>query len=130
MSDAAGRMLAIPTMLELDDVYAIWHRRITPWRWQRMVQEAFDRLYADGAKSGRLLTLSLHPWLIGQAHRIRSLEDAFAYMCGLRWRVDGHRRSSRQGSGLAIIEAFFSGILPVRRIWRAVDERPGRWFGR
>jgi allantoinase len=81
MSDAAGRMLAIPSMLELDDVYAIWHRRITPWRWQRMVQEAFDRLYSDGAKSGRLLTLSLHPWLIGQAHRIKGLEDACAYMC-------------------------------------------------
>ena len=77
-----GELVSIPTLLELDDVYAHWHRRVTIWRWQRMVQDAFDTLHADGAKSGRLLTLSLHPWLIGQPHRIKSLDDALAHICG------------------------------------------------
>ncbi|MBX9761358.1 MAG: polysaccharide deacetylase family protein [Beijerinckiaceae bacterium] len=75
-----GDVIALPTMLELDDVYAHWHRRVTVWRWQRMVEEALVTLSADGGQSGRLLVLSLHPWLIGQAHRIRALDDALAFV--------------------------------------------------
>lgn len=41
-----------------------------------MVKEAFETLYHDGAANGRVLTLSLHPWLIGQPRRIRSLDLA------------------------------------------------------
>jgi allantoinase len=81
MTVPKGELVSLPTLVELDDVYAHWHRRVTIWRWERMVKEAFDTLHADGAKNGRLLTLSLHPWLIGQPHRIKSLDDALAYIC-------------------------------------------------
>ncbi len=75
-----GDVIALPTLIELDDVYAHWHRRVTIWRWQKMVEEAFETLSRDGERSGRLMALSLHPWLIGQAHRIRALDDALAYI--------------------------------------------------
>jgi peptidoglycan/xylan/chitin deacetylase (PgdA/CDA1 family) len=76
-----GELISIPTLVDLDDVYAHWHRRVTIWRWERMVKEAFETLYADGAASGRVLTLSLHPWLIGQPHRIKSLDAALEFIC-------------------------------------------------
>ena len=75
-----GDVIALPTLIELDDVYAHWHRRVTIWRWQKMVEEAFETLSCDGERSGRLMVLNLHPWLIGQAHRIRALDDALAYI--------------------------------------------------
>ena len=81
MTVPKGELVSIPTLVELDDVYAHWHRRVTMPRWQRMVEDAFDTLYTDGLKSGRLMTLSLHPWLIGQPQRIRCLDDALAYVC-------------------------------------------------
>jgi peptidoglycan/xylan/chitin deacetylase (PgdA/CDA1 family) len=86
-------LVSLPTLVELDDVYAHWHRRVTIWRWQRMVQEAFETLHADGAKSGRLMTLSLHPWLIGQAHRIKSLDHALAAICSYNgvWKATGRQ---------------------------------------
>lgn len=93
MTVPKGELVSLPTLLELDDVYAHWHRRITIWRWERMVKEAFETLYMDGAASGRLLTLSLHPWLIGQPHRIKSLEEALAFMCGRGgvWKATGQQ---------------------------------------
>jgi allantoinase len=75
-----GKLVSLPVLVELDDAYAHWHRRVTIWRWQRMVEDAFDQLYDDGATSGRVLVLSLHPWLIGQPHRIKSLDDALAHI--------------------------------------------------
>lgn len=86
-----GDLIALPTLLELDDVYAHWHRRVTIWRWQRMVEEAFDTLSNDGKKSGRLLVLSLHPWLIGQAHRIQALNDVLSFITKQRgvWLATG-----------------------------------------
>ena len=34
----------------------------------------FDRLYAEGADSGRVMCFAIHPFVLGQPHRI----DAFA----------------------------------------------------
>ena len=88
-----GDLVSLPTLVELDDVYAHWHRRVTIWRWQRMVEEAFETLHVDGAKSGRLMILSLHPWLIGQPHRIKSLDLALGSICrrGGVWNATGRQ---------------------------------------
>ena len=93
MAVPKGELVSIPTLLELDDVYAHWHRRIAIWRWERMVKETFETLYVDGAASGRLLTLSLHPWLIGQPHRIKSLDEALAFICRRTdvWKATGQQ---------------------------------------
>ena len=47
-----------------------------------MVRATFDRLYADGAASGRLLFLNLHPYVIGQPFRIRFLDETLAHLAG------------------------------------------------
>jgi peptidoglycan/xylan/chitin deacetylase (PgdA/CDA1 family) len=98
MNVPKGELVSLPTLIELDDVYAHWHRRITMWRWERSVKEAFETLYDDGATSGRLLTLSLHPWLIGQPHRIKSLDDALAFIC--------RRTGIWKATGLQIVDHY------------------------
>jgi peptidoglycan/xylan/chitin deacetylase (PgdA/CDA1 family) len=75
-----GTLISLPTLLELDDVYAQEHRKLTVWRWEQAVKDAFDTLFEDGRESGRLLTLSLHPWLIGQPFRVKSLDRALDYI--------------------------------------------------
>ena len=47
--------------------------RVTPPVWQANIVEAFDVLHAEG---GNVFNLTLHPWITGQAHRIRYLRDA------------------------------------------------------
>jgi hypothetical protein len=75
-----GKLISLPTLLELDDVYAQEHRKVTVWRWEQAVKDAFDTLFEEGQHSARLLTLSLHPWLTGQPFRIKSLDSILQHI--------------------------------------------------
>ena len=77
-----GEILALPVMLPLDDVNALWDRRVTIAKYVQMVKESFDTIYQEGEENGRLMVLNLHPWLIGQPFRIRYLNDALDYVMG------------------------------------------------
>ncbi|MCH8280866.1 MAG: polysaccharide deacetylase family protein [Chloroflexi bacterium] len=78
----AGELLALPVMLPVDDINALWDRRVSVGRYVQMLKEAFDTVYQDGAENGRLMVLNLHPWLIGQPFRIRYLAEALGYIMG------------------------------------------------
>jgi hypothetical protein len=80
MTTPEGELFALPIMLELDDVHALWERRVKTPRYGQLLQEGFARLYADGAQNGRLLVIHVHPWLMGQPFRIRYLDEALGAM--------------------------------------------------
>ena len=80
MKTSVGELLALPTMFEMEDIKALWDRRVTVARYGELLKEGFDILYVDGVRNGRLLVLNLHPWLIGQPFRIGYLEDALGHM--------------------------------------------------
>jgi peptidoglycan/xylan/chitin deacetylase (PgdA/CDA1 family) len=80
MTTSEGELYALPIMWELDDVSALADRKVAIDRYQSMLTEAFDALYDDGAVNGRVLTLHLHPWLIGQPFRIGYLDAALEHM--------------------------------------------------
>ncbi len=86
-----GELYALPILLELDDIHALWERRVPIDRYEQMLQRAFWRLYRDGATTSRLLVLHLHPWLIGQPFRIRALDRALGAMmqCQGVWAAHG-----------------------------------------
>ena len=75
-----GELFALPVMLELDDVVAMSHRKVMVDRYADMLRESFDGMYLDGSCNGRVLVLSLHPWLIGQPFRIGFLDEALGHM--------------------------------------------------
>ena len=77
-----GELHALPVTLPLDDVNALWHRRMDIERYEQAIKEAFETMHEDGATNGRLLTLYLHPWLIGQPFRIRYLDAALGHIMG------------------------------------------------
>ena len=75
-----GQLFALPIMLELDDVIALAHRRVTVDSYGSMLKQGFDTMYRDGSSNGRLMVLNLHPWLIGQPFRIGVLDDALGHI--------------------------------------------------
>lgn len=75
-----GRLHALPVTFPLDDVNALWERHIDIDAYGTMIRETFDTLYRDGADNGRLLVLTLHPFLIGQPFRIGTLDAALAHI--------------------------------------------------
>ena len=77
---ARGELHALPITYPLDDIHALWDRRMDIDRYGRMIEETFDALHRDGEQNGRLLVLNLHPFLIGQAFRIGCLDAALAHI--------------------------------------------------
>jgi hypothetical protein len=77
--------------LPVDDVNALWDRRIDIDQYRDMVTATFDVLWSDGAANGRVLVLHLHPWLIGQPFRIGALDAALGHMVRHRevWTATG-----------------------------------------
>lgn len=78
MRTRSGRLISLPIAVDLDDVCAHWHRKISMERWRQLVIEAADRLAAEGQEDGRVLVLNLHPWLLGQAFRATYLQEVLA----------------------------------------------------
>ncbi len=98
MKTAAGELYALPSMVELDDVFALRDRHFRVDEYCEQLKLAFDRMYRDAATSGRLLVLNLHPWLMGQPFRIEFLDDALAHMV--------RRQGVWCASGSEVIQAY------------------------
>jgi peptidoglycan/xylan/chitin deacetylase (PgdA/CDA1 family) len=74
-----GKLVALPPQPEWNDFECMWLRRVTPAVWQANIVEAFEVLHTEG---GNVFNLTLHPWIAGQAHRIRYLRDALHHVLG------------------------------------------------
>ena len=83
MRSPAGPIVSLPMLVDFDDVFAHWYRKLTMARWQRSLADALDRMIEDGKTQPRMLILNLHPWLIGQPWRISYLD---AVLADLKWR--------------------------------------------
>lgn len=78
MRTPSGPLVSVPMAIDLDDVFATWHRKLSMPRWTRSIADALDALLADGARLPRALVLNLHPWLIGQPWRSTYLAEVLA----------------------------------------------------
>ena len=45
-----------------------------------MICDQFDVLYEDGAKTGRVMSICLHPFLVGHPHRSKYFAKALAHI--------------------------------------------------
>jgi peptidoglycan/xylan/chitin deacetylase (PgdA/CDA1 family) len=76
----AGAMIAMPYSIELNDISAFLDLHQSPEDFGRMICDQFDVLYEDGAKTGRVMSICLHPFLIGHPHRSKHLDRALAHI--------------------------------------------------
>src|SRR6267142_576611 len=80
MTPKTGELYALGVNAYLDDNYIHLHGRRTINEVNLLWREWFDGLYADGATTGRLMVLHLHPWIMGQPWRIRHLDDVLGHI--------------------------------------------------
>lgn len=82
LMDVGGRRLVgLPYSGEINDkpAYETHHR--TAEEFEAMIRRQFDVLYREGARSGRVMAIALHPYLTGVPHRIDALDEALTYIC-------------------------------------------------
>lgn len=71
---------SVPYTLELADTHLFHLKSMTGPDYVQVVRDQFDQLYADSAAGGRVMALSLHPYVSGQAFRVKYVEQALAYI--------------------------------------------------
>ena len=104
---AGGKTLyAMPHPSDIDDYVILAASHQTEDDLLNQIVDHFDLLYAEAERAGgRVMAISLHPWIIGQPYRIGVLEEALAHIMSRKgvWPATGaqildawkaqHRRS-------------------------------------
>jgi len=76
----AGKLVSVPYSVELNDSSLLRDNHYEGDYFARICKAQFDQLYKEGAESGRVMCIALHPFLIGQPHRIKFLDDILGYI--------------------------------------------------
>lgn len=72
-------IMAFPLSTELEDKFLLMQNLQSESLWKEQILSAGEYLKEEAEEQGgRLLSLNIHPWLMGQAHRIRYLQDLLA----------------------------------------------------
>ncbi len=89
--DNGKQLISVPYSQELNDKPAFEKHNLTASQFQEMICRQFDVLYREGAQSGRVMAIALHPYLTGVPHRIGALDKALEYICkhDRVWRATG-----------------------------------------
>jgi peptidoglycan/xylan/chitin deacetylase (PgdA/CDA1 family) len=73
-------LLSVPYSVELNDLGLFGAKGMTGDEFYCAVVDQFDQLYADGAQTGRVMALALHPFATGQAFRAKYLDKALEHI--------------------------------------------------
>ncbi|MEM8983349.1 MAG: polysaccharide deacetylase [Pseudomonadota bacterium] len=75
ISTAAGDIVCVPYSNEINDFTIITRRGHTTDEYRDILIEELNVLHAEGARSGRIMNVGLHPHVSGRAYRIRALRE-------------------------------------------------------
>jgi allantoinase len=78
---AQRRLVSVPYTTELNDV-PVFLQHVDSDEFVSMAKAQFDRLWREGERSGQVMCLAIHPYLMGMPHRIAHLEEIFDYVLG------------------------------------------------
>ena len=80
MKTSADPIVAMPYTLELSDLPMMVVHQHESRVWYERVVDQFDRLYQEGEQQPRVMSMSIHPYIMGVPHRIKHFEAAYDYM--------------------------------------------------
>jgi len=74
-------LTAMPLSTELEDYFVILNNQHSAASWADQACDACDYLLKEAqTNGGRILSLNIHPWVLGQPHRIGQLERVLEYI--------------------------------------------------
>jgi peptidoglycan/xylan/chitin deacetylase (PgdA/CDA1 family) len=75
-----GSLTTLPYSLETNDIATLVLQQHESSYWLQRARDAFDRLYLEGASRAKILAIAIHPYITGQPHRIRYLEEIYGHI--------------------------------------------------
>ena len=75
----SGKLISVPYSVETNDGMVL--RNFCDGNYfEKICKAQFDQLYKEGAVSGRVMCLAIHPFLSGQPHRVKHLDRILEYI--------------------------------------------------
>jgi allantoinase len=78
ISTAHGPLVTLPYNFETHDITTMVLQHHESPYWVTKCRDTLDRYLQEASERVKIMTIALHPYIIGQPHRIRYLEEAFA----------------------------------------------------
>ncbi len=78
ISTARGPLVTLPYTVELNDIPMMIVQHHESAYWKTRVMDQFKRLYEESAERPKIISIAIHPYISGQPHRIRYLEEIYA----------------------------------------------------
>jgi peptidoglycan/xylan/chitin deacetylase (PgdA/CDA1 family) len=80
ITTASGPLVSVPYTVELNDIVMMVIQHQASSEWLQRAKDQFDRLYAEGARSPRVMALAVHPYISGVPHRMKYFEAVYDYI--------------------------------------------------
>jgi len=80
LTSTGERLVALPYSYELNDAPLLMRSHVEGDGYVERCIAQFDRLHEEASEGGRLMCLPLHPFAIGQPHRIKYLDRLLDYV--------------------------------------------------
>jgi hypothetical protein len=108
-----GRLLSIPYPQEVNDIPAIVARKDGAQAFADMVLADFEERLEQVARDGipQVMGVALHPYIIGQPHRLRALRGALAAIAARRGAGGGAGAGAGAGAWVTTAGAIHDHVL-------------------
>ncbi len=106
-----GRLITVPYSMYLNDA-VLYRHSDEGAEFERMIRDHFDTVYREGAAHVRVMCIALHPYMMGQPHRIKHLDAALAYILSHQgvWLATGEEIADWYlANALPALEAHLAG---------------------
>jgi allantoinase len=80
MRTRAGPILSVPYPAELNDLPALVNRHHSGRQFAEMIIDQFDEMLEQSRKYPLVFAVAVHPFIIGQPHRLRAFRDAIRHI--------------------------------------------------
>ena len=77
-----GPIVSVPYSNEVNDFQIFLRRGMSTSQALELLKEQFDELYREGADSGRLMNVGIHPHVWGHPFRVRAIREFLDYAKG------------------------------------------------
>jgi hypothetical protein len=84
MRTRAGPILAVPYPQEINDIPMIVGRKIEGPAFADMIVDHFDEMLEQSSREPLVMGIALHPYIVGQPHRLRHLRRALTHIAERR----------------------------------------------
>lgn len=85
-----GRLITIPYQMDINDAM-VWRIHIEAEEFAQMIIDHFDAIYRQSTVQCRVMHIALHPYMMGQPHRIKHLDRALKHILSHEgvWKATG-----------------------------------------